>query len=82
MTEHFVPPHPPRRPGPVPVWRGFTGAGAGPPFGMRSRVSTVIFLPFTFSTVPSSAVHSSTAPDGVLPIRNHAERTTVPMRKL
>ena len=28
MTEHFVPPHPPRRPGPVPVWRGFVGERA------------------------------------------------------
>ena len=28
MTGHFVPPHPPRRPGPVAVWRGFVGERA------------------------------------------------------
>ena len=31
MTVRFVPPHPPRGPGPVPVWRGF--------FGERARTS-------------------------------------------
>jgi cytochrome P450 len=28
VTARFVPPHPPRRPGPVPVWRGFFGERA------------------------------------------------------
>jgi len=28
MTEPFIPPHPPRGPGPVPVWRGFFGERA------------------------------------------------------
>ncbi len=28
MTAPFVPPHPPRNSGPVPVWRGFTGQRA------------------------------------------------------
>jgi len=28
VTERFVPPHPPRPPGPVPVWRGFIGERA------------------------------------------------------
>lgn len=28
MTAHFIPPHPPRGPGPVAVWRGFVGERA------------------------------------------------------
>ena len=28
MSEHFIPPHPPRGTGPVPVWRGFVGERA------------------------------------------------------
>lgn len=28
MTKPFIPPHPPRRPGPVPTWRGFFGERA------------------------------------------------------
>src|SRR6185295_7673222 len=28
VTTHFVPPHPPRRSGPVAVWRGFVGERA------------------------------------------------------
>ena len=42
MTKAFIPPHPPRRPTPVPTWRGF--------FGERARTAVYGWSEFAFNT--------------------------------
>ncbi len=61
MTERFVPPHPPRGPGPVAVWRGF--------FGERSRNAVFGWSEAAFNTaymrrkVMGFTVHIPLQPD-------------------
>src|SRR5687767_14317043 len=63
MTEHFVPPHPPRRPGPVPVWRGFVGERARTlVYGWSERAFRE---PYMLRNVLGYRVHIPLEPDDV-----------------
>jgi cytochrome P450 len=63
MTEHFVPPHPPRRPGPVPVWRGFVGERARTlVYGWSERAFRE---PYLMRNVLGYRVHIPLEPDAV-----------------
>ena len=63
MTEHFVPPHPPRRPGPVAVWRGFVGERARTlVYGWSERAFRE---PYLIRNVLGYRVHIPLEPDAV-----------------
>ena len=63
MTGHFVPPHPPRRPGPVAVWRGFVGERARTlVYGWSERAFRE---PYMLRNVLGYRVHIPLEPDSV-----------------
>lgn len=63
MTEHFIPPHPPRRSGPVPVWRGFVGERARTlVYGWSERA---FGEPYMLRNVLGYRVHIPLEPDAV-----------------
>lgn len=63
MTARFVPPHPPRGEGPVPVWRGFVGERARTAvYGWSERAFT---LPYIRRKVFGYNVHIPLTPDAV-----------------
>jgi cytochrome P450 len=63
MTAPFVPPHPPRSTGPVPVWRGFVGERARTAvYGWSERAFT---LPYMRRRVFGYIVHIPLTPDAV-----------------
>jgi cytochrome P450 len=63
MTKHFVPPHPPRRSGPVPVWRGFVGERARTlVYGWSERAFRE---PYMLRNVLGYRVHIPLEPDAV-----------------
>ena len=63
MTARFVPPHPPRPTGPVPVWRGFFGERARTAvYGWSERAFT---LPYMRRKVFGYTVHIPLEPDAV-----------------
>jgi cytochrome P450 len=63
MTAPFIPPHPPRSTGPVPVWRGFVGERARTAvFGWSERAFS---LPYMRRRVFGYIVHIPLTPDAV-----------------
>ncbi len=63
LPDRFVPPHPPRGTGPVPVWRGFVGERARiAVYGWSERAFT---LPYMRRKVFGYTVHIPLTPEGV-----------------